>query len=74
MTKHLIGIVDKISGQNTLSVKIKRKVKHPIYQKTTTVSKTILVHHENSSAKIGDKITIVETKPYSKRKYFRIEK
>lgn len=68
----LEGTVLKASMQKTVVVKVTRFVKHPKYQKYMTISKKYKVHDENSTAKVGDKVTIVETKPISKDKHFTL--
>ena len=68
----LQGVVVKAAMQKTVVVKVTRLVKHPKYQKYLTVSKKYKVHDENGVAKVGDKVTIVETKPISKDKHFTL--
>lgn len=68
----LEGIVMKAAMQKTVVVKVTRFVKHPKYQKYMTISKKYKVHDENGVAKVGDKVTIVETKPISKDKHFTL--
>ena len=68
----LAGVVLKTSMQKTIIVKVTRFVKHPKYQKYQTLSKKYKVHDENSTAKVGDKVEIVETRPISKDKHFTL--
>ncbi len=68
----LDGVVVKASMQKTVVVKVTRFVKHPKYQKYQTLTKKYKVHDENGSAKVGDKVQIVETKPISKDKHFTL--
>jgi small subunit ribosomal protein S17 len=68
----LAGVVVKASMQKTVVVKVSRFVKHPKYQKYQTLSKKYKVHDENSTAKVGDKVEIVETRPISKDKRFTL--
>ncbi len=68
----LEGVVMKAAMQKTVVVKVTRFEKHPKYQKYMTISKKYKVHDENGTAKVGDKVTIVETKPISKDKHFRL--
>ena len=49
-----------------------QKVKHPLYGKTVNKTKKFMAHDENNSAGIGDKVLIVETRPMSKNKHFRL--
>jgi small subunit ribosomal protein S17 len=74
VAKHttLSGIVVKAAMQKTVTVKVTRFVKHPKYQKYQTLMKKYKVHDENGTAKVGDKVTIVETRPISKDKHFKL--
>ncbi len=68
----LSGVVTSAAMQKTVVVKVTRFVKHPKYQKFQTLTKKYKVHDENGVAKVGDKVTIVETKPISKDKHFTL--
>ncbi len=68
----LDGVVMKAAMQKTVVVKVTRFEKHPKYQKYMTISKKYKVHDEAGTAKVGDKVTIVETKPISKDKHFTL--
>ena len=74
VAKHttLSGTVVKAAMQKTVTVKVTRFVKHPKYQKYQTLTKKYKVHDETGAAKVGDKVTIVETKPISKDKHFTL--
>jgi len=56
----------------TVSVSIERKVKHPLYGKYLRRSTKIMVHDEDNSCNEGDVVTIVECKPLSKNKSWRL--
>ena len=56
----------------TITVAVMQKVKHPLYGKTVNKTKKFMAHDENNSAGIGDKVLIVETRPMSKNKHFRL--
>ena len=56
----------------TVVVKVVSRVKSPIYQKVVQKSKTFIDHDENNECGVGDKVLIMETRPLSKDKYFRI--
>jgi small subunit ribosomal protein S17 len=58
----------------TITVLIERRVKHPIYGKYITRSTKLHAHDENNECKIGDVVTISETRPYSKTKTWKLEK
>ncbi len=68
----LSGTVVKAAMQKTVTVEVSRLVKHPKYQKYQAMTKKYKVHDENGVAKVGDKVTIVETKPISKDKHFTL--
>ena len=64
------GTVVKVAMKDTCTVLVNRYVQHPKYKKYYTQSKKYLVHDAGNSAKVGDKVTIRETRPISKRKRF----
>ena len=68
------GVVVKTAMKDTATVQVERYVKHPKYKKYMRLSKKFLAHDAGNTAKVGDKVTIRETKPISKRKRFIIVK
>ena len=64
----LNGIVCSDSSPKTIVVKVERTFRHPIYKKFIKRSKKYHAHDENNSFKIGDKVSIQETNPISKKK------
>ncbi len=68
------GVVVKSAMKDTATVKVERYVKHPKYKKFMRLSKKFLVHDVGNTAQVGDKVTIRETRPISKRKRFIIVK
>ena len=68
------GVVVKSAMKDTATVQVERYVKHPKYQKFMRLSKKFLVHDVGNTAQIGEKVTIRETRPISKRKRFIIVK
>lgn len=58
----------------TIVVLIERRVKHPIYGKYITRSSKLKAHDENNECQMGDRVTISETRPYSKSKTWKLEK
>ncbi len=66
------GIVVKSAMKDTATVQVERYVKHPKYKKFMRLSKKFLVHDAGNTAQIGEKVTIRETRPISKRKRFII--
>ena len=70
--KTLSGVVASDKMKDTIVVVVERYIKHPKYQKYIQVRKRYKVHDAGNTAKIGDKVDIVETRPISKHKTFRI--
>lgn len=70
--KVLEGLVVNISGEKTIKVKNGYYLTHPKYNKQIKRSKNYLVHDENEVARIGDYVQIVECRPLSKKKHFRL--
>ena len=70
--KSRIGLVVSDKMEKTVVVAIERRVPHPIYGKMITRTKRLKVHDEENSAKTGDTVRIVETRPLSKDKRWRL--
>jgi len=70
--KTRIGEVVSDKMQKTIVVKVTRHSMHPVYKKVVTKAKKFKVHDEQNQAKIGDKVVIVETRPISKDKHWRL--
>tara|TARA_B100000989_G_C19477726_1_gene443694 strand:+ start:35 stop:277 length:243 start_codon:yes stop_codon:yes gene_type:complete len=64
----LSGIVIAAKNNKTITVKVTRKIKHKLYKKIISRSKNYHAHDENNNYKIGDNVSIIETKPISKLK------
>jgi len=71
--KTRIGIVVSDKMDKTVVVKVESRVRHPLYGKITRSTKKFKAHDEENSAKIGDKVQIMETRPLSKDKRWRVE-
>jgi small subunit ribosomal protein S17 len=56
----------------TATVLIERLVTHPLYHRVVRTSKKVLAHDEENACQIKDQVTIIETRPLSKRKRWRI--
>ena len=70
--KILEGIVVSDKGNKSITVIVERKYQHPILQKVIKTKKKYHVHDENNSYKEGDKVSIIESKPISKTKKFKV--
>lgn len=68
------GIVVNNKMDKTATVLIERLVEHPLYHKVIKKRKRILAHDENNNCRIGDKVSIYETRPLSKNKRWKIDK
>jgi small subunit ribosomal protein S17 len=66
------GLVVSDKMDKTVVVAIERRVPHPIYGKMITRTKRLKAHDEENSAKVGDTVRIVETRPLSKDKRWRL--
>ena len=70
--KVITGTVISISGDKSITVKADYRKRHPKYGKMMTVSKKFHAHDENNECGIGDLVTIMETRPLSKTKRWRL--
>ena len=68
----LSGKVVSDKAYKTITVLVERKFQHPVLKKILKVRKKYNAHDENNKFKNGDKITIIESKPYSKNKKFKV--
>jgi len=67
-----IGVVSSNKMTKTITVKVERKIKHPIYGKFLKKSTSFHAHDEENTAGIGDTVRIMETRPMSKTKRWRL--
>jgi small subunit ribosomal protein S17 len=67
-----VGTVISKMMKKTVTVLVERQVRHPLYKKITSRKKTFLAHDEYEKCKVGDMVKIVETRPISKRKRWRV--
>lgn len=72
MAKSLTGIVTSDKADKTITITVTSRETHPIYGKQYTVSRKYTAHDEANDANMGDKVTIVETRPISKTKTFKL--
>jgi small subunit ribosomal protein S17 len=66
------GVVASDKGDKTIQVLVTTHRKHPLYGKRVEYSKKFTAHDENNEAKVGDTVKIMETRPLSKTKRFRL--
>lgn len=72
--KSRIGHVVSDKMDKTIVVRVQTRVRHPLYGRIMKVSKKYKVHDENNECCMGDKVQIMETRPLSKDKRFRVVK
>ncbi|MDD0854499.1 30S ribosomal protein S17 [Halobacteriovorax sp. GB3] len=70
--RKLNGVVVSANNEKTVVVSVQRRFKHPIYNKFVSKTKKYHAHDEANTAKQGDKVTIIESKPYSKLKKWEL--
>ena len=70
--QQLTGIVTSAKMEKTIIVKVTRLVQHKLYRRVIRVSKKFYAHDEERQAKLGDTVRIVETRPLSKLKRWRL--
>lgn len=67
-----VGLVTSNKMTKTVAVKVERQVNHPLYKRVVWHSKQFLAHDEKSECNLGDTVRIVETRPLSRRKRWRV--
>ena len=70
--KVLKGIVVSDKPNKTITIVVERKYQHPVLKKVIKSKKKYRVHDENNKYKNGDKVSIIECRPYSKSKKFEV--
>ena len=66
------GVVVSAAGDKTCVVEVSDRKRHPLYGKMMTHSTKFHAHDENNECGVGDKVTIMETRPLSKMKHWRL--
>ena len=74
LRKQRTGVVVSNKMDKTAVIELERAFAHPLYKKVLRRSSRLKAHDEDNSAQIGDKVVVVETRPYSKDKHWRIAK
>ena len=70
--KILTGVVVSDKPNKTITVLVERKYSHPLLKKVIKVRKKYNAHDEHNKFKTGDKVSIIESKPFSKNKKFQV--
>ncbi len=72
LRKTLVGTISSNKMDKTVVVTIKDKVKHPLYSKIVNRTVKVKAHDENNECGMGDRVLIMETRPLSKDKRYRV--
>lgn len=72
LRKTRIGVVRSTKMDKTISVAVERRLRHPIYGKFVKKSRKFIAHDEKNECNEGDLVRIMETRPLSKRKRWRL--
>lgn len=68
----MTGAVVKKSARKTVRVEVERLIRHPLYRKVIRRKKTFLVHDEKEICRVGDVVRVIESRPVSKQKRWRV--
>ena len=71
--KEFVGVVKSNKMNKTVVVSVEMTTLHPLYEKYVVRSKSLKAHDENNEAKIGDRVRVVECRPISKEKCWRLD-
>ncbi len=67
-----VGMVTSNKMSKTIVVSVERRVPHPLYRRIITRTSKFMAHDEKNTCSIGDTVSIIETRPLSKRKRWRL--
>ncbi len=70
--KRQVGLVTSDKMDKTIVIEIEIVTRHPLYRKTIRRNKSLKAHDEANAAKVGDRVRVVETRPLSKEKRWRL--
>ncbi len=72
LRKQRVGVVVSNSMQKTITVAVERRLRHPIYGKFVKKTRNFMAHDEDNTCNVGDMVRIMESRPLSKRKRWRL--
>lgn len=72
LRKTRVGVVSSNKMEKSISIKVERKFRHPIYGKFIMKTKKLMAHDEQNECHIGDTVRVMETRPLSKNKSWRL--
>lgn len=70
--KHLVGVVTSDKMDKTIVVSVSDTMRHPIYGKVVRRTRKYQAHDENNECQVGDRVEIIESRPYSRHKRFAL--
>ena len=71
--RRLIGVVTSDKMDKTVVINVERRYRHPLYKKVVRANKKYMAHDENNDCRVGDRVQIVESRPYSRHKRWAVE-
>ena len=71
--KKLVGTVVSAKMDKTAVVEVERTARHPLYEKVMRLRKKYKVHDEENTCRVGDTVQIVESRPLSREKHWRVD-
>lgn len=74
MAKQLTGTVTSDKNDKTIVINVRVRRTHPLYKKQYTVNTKFMAHDDKNQAKVGDLVTISETRPFSALKRFKLDR
>ena len=74
LRKERVGLVSSNSMDKSIVVSVERRVKHPVYGKFVKTTSKFVAHDEKNTCSVGDLVSIMETRPISKNKCWRLVK
>jgi len=72
LRKQRVGLVTSAKMDKTITISTERRLRHPIYGKFVKKTKKFMAHDENNECNVGDTVRIMETRPLSKLKRWRL--
>ena len=72
LRKSRIGVVTSAAMDKTITISVERRLRHPIYGKFVKKTKKFMAHDEKNDCNVGDTVKIMETRPLSKNKRWRL--
>ncbi|HOT91407.1 MAG TPA: 30S ribosomal protein S17 [Anaerolineae bacterium] len=71
--RRLTGVVTSDKMDKTVVVSVERRYRHPLYKKVVRAIKKYMAHDEHNECRVGDTVSIIESRPYSRHKRWTVE-